>query len=609
MGRVIDTIILMEAIYASIVFTKFGKTPLSLYHQALFFIIRSNMDVGAKNIPSEIRENLKEWKAVYPLELLTKNKHSSPIPIFFELAIEMTKYNNAAEINTAQLGNIYDSIGNSVNKRFRVLRYYNRSNFTKTLAIAIGYRRVVQFIKKLPFRTSYADSCPELSFGIIRKACQTGSYPVVLYWVKIMTLNVSGEGLNSSLQNSILQNSILQDVLAAYSKSNADKQLKSICQLLEVAYGLDIIKNQMIVAARQDNLQIIKSICLQQGNYIGRSIELNSWGEKFVSLDTYKNIFNRSDNLKISNVADIVDRLRYNDPCKLKLYNDVCLAACNAGSISVIKHIVPILSDTWKNNRSYAARVAGTGKMPALEYFLQRKHVIAQLIHGAITTASIRSFGFLLLVMVKELSKVSGLISTFGKRVANICIKCEIKCEIYSNYYIILRYLTITKLNLGMEVNSELQAAAILYDTQLIEYIKSRTQEMNPKTGKELNEKIGFCHDQSWVDQFDSVNTVRRAAFEMLLESIHYTKIGITRLIKARENGLPLIDLKWALGRSIETKNIEIEKAIRLELNPPPLILTKSIHPRKRSISSTKTKGKKTIPNGQPKKKKIKLPL
>ena len=253
MGRVIDTIILMEAIHASIVFTKFGKTPLSLYHQALFFIIRSNMDVGAKNIPSEIRENLKEWKAVYRLNLLAKNKHPSPIPIFFELVIEMMKYNNVTEINTAQLGIIYDTIGNSANARFRKLRNCSRRDFVKTLAIAIKHRRATQFIKKLPFRTSYVGDNPELFFGIIRKACQTESYPVVLYWVKIMTLNVSWEGSNSNLLNSTLQ-----DVLAAYFKSNADEQLKSICQLLEVAYDLDIIKNQIIVAARQDNFKMIK---------------------------------------------------------------------------------------------------------------------------------------------------------------------------------------------------------------------------------------------------------------------------------------------------------------------------------------------------------------
>nr|QBK91018.1 MAG: hypothetical protein LCPAC201_03190 [Pithovirus LCPAC201] len=560
------------------------------------------MDIDTQIIPFDVRENLKEWKDVFPLKLLTKNTKPFIFPVFFELAIDVMEHNQLKEINTSLLSGIYDTIDASQNKRFRGLKIWQRDIFISCLTMAIKYKRFIPLIKRLPFRAGMEEG--RHVFQTLRKACQTGSYPLVLYWIYIIFLNVK-------IEDPRYQNLILQDVLVAYFKPDSDKQLKLICQLLEMAYGLDIVRNQIIVAARQDNLKMIKSICSQQGNYISRSSIYDSCGREHTNLATYTNFFN--------NRGDLAGYV---------LYQGVCLAACQAGSISVIKHFIPTIPDIWKDNKLYSHSVAGAGKMPALEYFLQRKFMIVQMIYGAITTANIRCFGFLFLVVAKEPSKLSGLVRTFGKLIADSFLD-----NINLNYYIILRYLTITKLNLHMAVSSELKAAAILHDTQLIEYIKFRTQEINrmnilsrgdgafsynrqlpreiksnPNDFVELEKKIGFCCDPSWVDQFDSVNTIRRAAFEMLLESVHYTKLGITRLIQARENGLPLIDLKWALGRSIEMKNIEIEKAIREELNPSPLKSTKSTHPRKRSINSIKAEGKKTTPNGQPKKKKIKLP-
>ncbi len=614
-----DIDIFKRAISVARVFGCFPRIPVSLYHQATICIIRSNIDIdiesdlGTKILPSEIRKELKEWKSIFPWTLFIKNSQSFGIPLFFRLAvrvIESAKDKQLKEINGASLSDFYDTANIGRNNLLRSLRRVSKQDFVRYLGLAIKYISVIPLIKKLKFRVRVSGADSLLALKTLRKACQTGSYPLVLYWTNIILLNLR------TINRLKYQNLVLQEVLIAYFKSDTGDQLKLICQLLDVAYGLDIIKKQMIVAAKQDNLKMLESICFQRGNSISPLTKNDFWGTKHVSLAACKNVFEQGEDITFENT----NSGGYSGINDITLSNHVGSEACCAGSLSVIKHIIPTSPNTWKHNAADAIGVAESGKMPALEYFLQRKHVVAPMIHGAITTANIGSFGFLLLVMAKEPSKIKGLAGTFANSIA----KSFNPYKINLNYYIILRYLTIIKLNLRMKVESELKAAAILRDAQLIECIKFRTRSWTKLLSRsdevfserkdfedfeELDKKIGFNLGQSWVDQFNSVDTIRRASFEMLLESVHYTKIGITRLIQARENGSPLIDLKWALKRSIEMGNVEIEKAILQELNPPPIILTKSTHPRKRSISSIKAEGKKTTPNGQPKKKKIKLPL
>ena len=141
-----------------------------------------------------------------------------------------------------------------------------------------------------------------------------------------------------------------------------------------------------------------------------------------------------------------------------------------------------------------------------------------------------------------------------------------------------------------------MKAIVYLKDTQLMEYIRFKTKK---EDSIELNKKIGFSLDQSWVDQFDSVNQINQAAFEMLLESKCYIKRGISRLINSRGNFPSLINLEWALAKSIEVGNSIIETAIRAKLNPlmsPVQSVPKLKRPRE------EIKNKRTVFLGRPKK-------
>lgn len=546
-------------------FSKFPQIPVSLYHQTLSTIIRLNIDHKSSILPNKLKKDLKDWETIFPRRFFLKKEGSSEIPIFLELAHNISQnvipeliqrgYNLDTILSRVEVANVVS------NPKFQRIRHLSNGVFLDTLKIALKNVGSIPFLRKLPLSSYSINSAAGIE--ILRKACLTESYPLVLYWVKIVTLHSNLFFSNPT--------KLIREVLEIYFKSLSDPEIKKdrkyldqprkiwlklICQLLENMYGFDILRSQMIVAAKIDDLNIIKSIRLKRGEYIRPSI---------------------------------ISRGSYDE-------NIISLAACQSGSLSVIKYLLPTLQDNWKENQPYACAVAESGKIPALEYFLQRRHRISPMLIRAITTANIRSFAFLFLVMTQDSSKMTFLNTTFGSRLMRYFNPDKVNL----GYYIILRYLVITKLNLGMKVGAEMKAIVYLKDTQLMEYINFRTKFKNKKEDPiELNKKIGFSLDQSWVDQFDSVNQVNKAAFEMLLESKCYIKRGISRLINSRENFPSLINLEWALARSIEAGNSIIETAIRAKLNPlmsPVQSVPKLKRPRE------EIKNKKTVFFGRPKK-------
>ncbi len=548
-----DIKFLSRAIFVLNIHDKFPKIPVSLYHQTLFTIIRSNID--SSKLPGDIQEDLKGWGAFFPRKFFLNDGKPLDIPIFFKLADHVySKYITSSNSNKRPfLSKVYDAIGTSSYAPFRRLKLLPIIVFVENLFLALKHVKGIISLRsqmKLSFK-NYQTS-HEQAFQTLKKACLTGSYPLVLYWIKIISINIDITYIYPKL--------ILRKVLEIYFESLSNlpvtgkeeklpilsrgSSIKLICILLEKMYGLDILHNQKVVAAKLDNLEIIKSISSKTGEYIRPSIKgQHQWEDS----------------------------------------REIVQAACREGSLSTIKYFLPVLPNNWKENQPYACLVAESGKMKALEYFLQRKHLISPMIISAITNANIRSFAFLFLVMARDPSKLEFLDSKFGNHLKHVFNQHKMRSHVFNEYrpnpghYIILRYLTITKINLGMNIFTEMSAAAILNDTQLIEYINFRAR--NGKDLTELGKKIGFNLDHRWVDQLDSVNRVHRAAFEMLLESKHYTKRGISRLINPK-NGSPLIDLSWALDRSIKVGNTEIEQAIKKKLNYSALPSTIAKRPR-----------------------------
>ncbi len=542
-------------------FSKFPQIPVSLYHQTLGTIIQLNIDHKSSILPNKLKKDLKDWETIYPRRFFLKKEESSEIPIFLELAHNISQnvipelirrgYNLDTILSRVEVANVVS------NPKFQRIRHLPNGVFLDNLKIALKNVGSIPFLRKLPLSSYSINSTAGIE--ILRKACLTESYPLVLYWVKIVSLHSNLFFSNPT--------KLIREVLEIYFKSLSDPEigkdrkylnqprkiwLKLICQLLENMYGFNILRSQMIVAAKIDDLNIIKSIRLKRGEYIRPSI---------------------------------ISRNSYDE-------NIIGLSACQSGSLSVIKYLLPALQDNWKENQPYACAVAESGKMPALEYFLQRRHRISPMLIHAITTANIRSFAFLFLVMTQDSSKMTFLNTAFGSRLMRYFNPNKVNL----GYYIILRYLVITKLNLGMKVESEMKAIVYLKDTQLMEYIRFKTKK---EDSIELNKKIGFSLDQSWVDQFDSVNQINRAAFEMLLESKCYIKRGISRLINSRGNFPSLINLEWALAKSIEVGNSIIETAIRAKLNPlmsPVQSVPKLKRPRE------EIKNKRTVFLGRPKK-------
>ena len=580
-----DIKFLHRAIFVINMHEKFPKIPVSLYHQTLFTIIRSNID--GNKLPNHIRKDLKDWETFFPREFFLDNSKPPEIPIFFRLAdFIYPKYITASSLNKGSfLSEIYNTIDVSSYVPYRRLKLLPKTIFIRSLFLALKHVKGIISMSsqiKWPFKNQPASH--ERAFQTLKKACLTGSYPLVFYWIKVISININLTYIYPKL--------ILRKVLEIYFESLPNpprtgsenelhvpsrlNSIKLICHLLEQMYGLDILHQQKVAAAKLDNLETIKSISSKTGEYIRSSIQ---------------------------------GQLRWEDS------REIVQTACREGSLTTIKYLLPALPNNWKANQPYACLVAESGKMPALEYFLQRKHLISPMIMSAITAANIRSFAFLFLVMARNPTKMEFMDSKFGNHLKHVFNQHEKKRDVFNRhetnpgYYIILRYLTITKLDSGMNVYTELSAAAALNDTQLIEYINFRTRE---KDLTELGKKIGFNLDHRWVDQLDSVNIIRRAAFEMLLESKHYTKRGISRLINGNlfegqavnrfavsnlKGGSHLIDLGWALDRSIKVGNTEIEKAIKAKLNYPTLPSIK-LKRKRRVIKNRKvTSGrqKKTI--------------
>ncbi len=577
---------LYRANFVANIHQNFPKIPVSLYHQALFTIIRSNID-DLSSLPKGIQEDLKDWKTFFPRTFFLDDGKLIEIPIFLKLA----NYIYSGCITTLSsnmkpfLSKVYDTLDTSPYVPFRGLKRFPKEYFLRVLFLALKHVKSILNVHsqmKWPFKNRPTGH--EEAFRTLMKACLTGSYPLVLYWIKIICINIDITYIYPKL--------ILRKILEIYFNSlpnpprtkNEEKLLdpscmspiKLICHLLEGMYGLDILHNQKVVAAKLDNLGVIKSICSKTGEYI-------------------RPLTDKRTNIRIG-------RLVYEDS------RDIIRTACREGSLSTIKYLLPRLANNWKENQPYACLVAESGKMPALEYFLQRKHLISPMIIGAITAANIRSFAFLFLVMARNPFGMEFLGSKFGNHLKHVFNQRRPNpC-----HYIILRYLTITKLDLGMNVYTEIGVAASLNDTQLMEYINFRTR--NEKDLTELQKKIGFNLDCTWVDQLDSVNRVRQAAFEMLLESKYYTKRGISRLINGnlfKEQAVHrqsdgnlkgeshLIDLGWALDRSIKVGNEEITKAIKVKLNYPILPSTKSISLSKRPREVIKNR---KVTSGRPKK-------